>query len=1094
MPAISPAQLAQLQQNARNVRNICIMAHVDHGKTTLSDSLLASNGVISSKLAGKVRYLDSREDEQERGITMESSAISLYFKTLRKATAEETIPSLIDEYLVNLIDSPGHVDFSGEVSTASRLCDGALILVDAVEGVCTQTHTVLRQAWQERVKPILVFNKIDRLILELRLSPMEAYHHLIRILEQVNAVTGKLWASDRIEEETRRHELAKARGNEEEQGTPSPGLKNEIQNEDVEDEKLYFSPEYGNVIFASAVDGWAFRIHQFASLYAKKLGMKEATLRKTLWGDYYLDPKTKRILQHKQLKNRNLKPMFVQFVLENIWSAYDTIVNSHDPIKIEKIVKALGVKILPRDLRSKDTRALVTTIFSQWLPLSSSVLLAVIDVLPSPVEAQALRMPFILRPAFKGPGQWPPDPTPLETSVYNCQSDPTQESEDRKEAVPVVAYISKMFSVPRDMLPQNRRRSITAEEMRERGREIRQARLAASAAAAAGSAALDRADSSSLDPGQELVKKEEEEEEEEEVLIGLSRIYSGTIRIGQQLQVLGPKYDPKTPHLHTHTITISSLYMVMGRELAALDAVPAGNIFGIGGLGSTVLKTATLTSSPLDCPSLGTLRMVSSPIVRVAIEPAHPSQGPQLARGLRLLSMADACVEVVMQETGEQVLLTVGEIHLERCLKDLRERFAKIEIHVSPPIVPFRETAVEPTEPDTPTFGEGEEAETKTGRSVVVTGVQGRYTLRLSAYPLPPRVRKYLQSQSLILKSIISDSGANRGLGRFEEERKDGTVDSSGTLGAGIVGDETADKSTLKTFKDGLKRAFSKSPDPEGIWGKDVVERIWSFGPKHIGPNLLLSSSLPTSTSRSFLSRMSGSSGGETPRENSKEGGRELNGFDGSLLTGFQLATYSGPLCAEPVVGMAYVVEDFSLTQAEKSKESVEEEGSDLASATGQVITMMREACKQAFLRLSPRLMLAMYTCDIQATTEILGKVYAVVGRRKGRIISEEMDDGTSFFNISALLPVVESFGFADDIRKKTSGAASPMLVFTGYQMLEEDPFWVPTTEEELEDLGEKADRENLAKKNMDAVRRRKGMFVENKIVEKAEKQRTLKK
>ncbi|KAI5309396.1 Cytoplasmic GTPase/eEF2-like protein (ribosomal biogenesis), partial [Ascosphaera atra] len=113
MPVVNVEDLVRLQRKAEDVRNICILAHVDHGKTSLTDSLIATNGIISPKLAGKIRYLDSRPDEQTRGITMESSAISLYFPMLRRVNGPDSPPEK-REYLINLIDSPGHIDFSSE--------------------------------------------------------------------------------------------------------------------------------------------------------------------------------------------------------------------------------------------------------------------------------------------------------------------------------------------------------------------------------------------------------------------------------------------------------------------------------------------------------------------------------------------------------------------------------------------------------------------------------------------------------------------------------------------------------------------------------------------------------------------------------------------------------------------------------------------------------------------------------------------------------------------------------------------------------------------------------------------------------------------
>jgi ribosome assembly protein 1 len=160
------------------------MAHVDHGKTTLTDILISSNGIISQKSAGQLRYMDCREDEQERGITMKSSSIAILYKHSKK----KDMPTV----LCNVIDSPGHIDFSTEVSAAVRLSDGAIIVVDAVEGVCVQTHRVITQAYREGLPCLLVINKMDRLILELQLTPEEAVRTLEKIVEECNVIIASL--------------------------------------------------------------------------------------------------------------------------------------------------------------------------------------------------------------------------------------------------------------------------------------------------------------------------------------------------------------------------------------------------------------------------------------------------------------------------------------------------------------------------------------------------------------------------------------------------------------------------------------------------------------------------------------------------------------------------------------------------------------------------------------------------------------------------------------------------------------------------------------------------------------------------------------
>jgi len=166
--------ISKLMEKQDKIRNIAIAAHIDHGKTTFSDNLLLGAGMMSSETAGKQRVLDFHEDEASRGITIDSASISM----IHKVEGEN--------YLINLIDTPGHVDFGGDVTRAMRAVDGCVILSCAVEGVMPQTETVVRQALKELVKPVLFINKVDRLIKEVKLTPEEMQAKFVKIIDHVN--------------------------------------------------------------------------------------------------------------------------------------------------------------------------------------------------------------------------------------------------------------------------------------------------------------------------------------------------------------------------------------------------------------------------------------------------------------------------------------------------------------------------------------------------------------------------------------------------------------------------------------------------------------------------------------------------------------------------------------------------------------------------------------------------------------------------------------------------------------------------------------------------------------------------------------------
>jgi elongation factor 2 len=174
MPKFKSTQdIIRIIDNKDQIRNFGVIAHVDHGKTTMSDSLLAASGIISPSVAGQALALDSMKLEQNRQMTIRGANVTLFYEHEGK------------EYVINMIDTPGHIDFTGRVTRALRAIDGVVVVSDSVEGIMTQTETVTRQALEERVRPVLYINKIDRLVKELRLDPPAMQKWLSNIIAEI---------------------------------------------------------------------------------------------------------------------------------------------------------------------------------------------------------------------------------------------------------------------------------------------------------------------------------------------------------------------------------------------------------------------------------------------------------------------------------------------------------------------------------------------------------------------------------------------------------------------------------------------------------------------------------------------------------------------------------------------------------------------------------------------------------------------------------------------------------------------------------------------------------------------------------------------
>jgi len=584
-------EIRRMMDYADNIRNMSVIAHVDHGKSTLTDSLIGAAGIIAQAKAGDARFMDTRKDEQERTITIKSTSVSLYFemedKYLEGKSKEIADKRIADglqlawgkenhsQYLINLIDSPGHVDFSSEVTAALRVTDGALVVVDCIEGVCVQTETVLRQAISERIKPILFVNKLDRVFLELHMDAEEAYQNFSRAIESVNVIIAT------------------------------------YKDDKLGDVQVY--PEKGTVGLGSGLHGWGFSVHKFAEMYAKKFGIAESKMQEKLWGDNFFNMKTKKWTKKGyDKKGKKLERAFCTFILKPISTLFDAIMNEKVDI-YTKMIKKLGFQI-PKDARELRAKPLLKRVMQTWLPAATTLLQMIVNHLPSPRVAQAYRAENL----YSGPME-------DEAGVAIASCDPKG---------PLMMYISKM--VPTS----------------EKGR-----------------------------------------------FYAFGRVFSGTITTGHTVRIQGPDYVPgKKTDLYVKKV--QRVVLMMGRYVEQMVDCPCGNIVGLVGIDAYLLKAGTITTFA-EAHNFVTMKYSVSPVVRVAVEVQNASDLPKLMEGLKRLAKSDPLVLCMTGPTGEHIVAGAGELHLEICLKDLKEDFMKgAPIKISEPVVSFCETNTEETDMD----------------------------------------------------------------------------------------------------------------------------------------------------------------------------------------------------------------------------------------------------------------------------------------------------------------------------------------------------------------------------------------------------------
>ncbi|KAF9782174.1 P-loop containing nucleoside triphosphate hydrolase protein [Thelephora terrestris] len=320
------------------IRNVAVVGHLHHGKTALLDMLVFETHKMIWDADTQMRYTDTHVLSRERGISLKSSPMSFVLGT-----------SAGKSHLVHLIDTPGHVNFLDEVAAAIRLVDGVLLVVDVLEGAMVNTEKIIKHALQEGVKITLVVNKLDRLILELRIKPVDAYYKIKHTIDEINTLISSI--------------------------DPDPALR--------------LSPENGNVAFASTDMHWCFTLRSFARMYAEAYGPLDVNaFADRLWGDIYFSPSTRKFT--RKAEDPETPRSFVHFILTPLYKLYSQVL-SEDTESLKETLGSLGILLKPAMFKM-DVRPLLKVVAGQFFGPATGLVDMIAEHIPSPLEGTASKV------------------------------------------------------------------------------------------------------------------------------------------------------------------------------------------------------------------------------------------------------------------------------------------------------------------------------------------------------------------------------------------------------------------------------------------------------------------------------------------------------------------------------------------------------------------------------------------------------------------------------------------------------------------------------------------------------------------------------